>query len=327
MRERHSAADIIAPLVTVSENDGDTLFVLIDHAEAANTILNATMTQFDSNPWGELYEGTTFVVLFQGGFSIVHIIACILCVQRIMYWRDHDRRKVMYAHVPVTILSLELAGNVVRLFYIAYDPLRSQGRLSFLAGDILQSVTAPWAFLSTILIVLFWQEVLFTDSTGDTKREVQFLPRMKGFFYTVAVALIGLDLTLSILVGTFRAPVWFFQLVSIFYLVVNTAMAIFMIVVGLRVIKRFRQEVYIRTADIPLEERGKRQTVLERQATGRIHRMTHRIIVSCIGMIILSLSLLCFIFPFALTPEGYVIVWACILIAIQMTSYAQILTL
>jgi len=220
------------------------------------------------------------------------------------YWRF--QRSSTFALV---CLFVEAITNLVRAVYCIVDPFLSQNIFSFQVHRMLVTVTFPWSVGTSLLIALYWAESI----TRLTPVRIGFLSRYKVHFIAILVLFILLELFGSI-VHAFRLT---FIRISIVF-AVSTAgvcaqllVALLFLYYGSKVLKFLRMDVELIATNTDMHR-------------SRLRRMTNRIIVSGIGMIVFIVSAAFGGTSLFNTPYGYFSIFAGAYLGLQITSIMQI---
>jgi hypothetical protein len=196
--------------------------------------INVTINGWAPNPWD---------VLQSPGFLAWQIILLVLTAAELLYIVYkltliivHGQKKKI--KMAVTICVLEMAGTILRLIYVAVDPLGATRLLPYLWDQILQTIYFPFGVASNLLYLFCWQEIL----TMKNMKVSPFLSKLLVPFIIVSVFLFLLDLAGGITRGV-NLPQYYTvigMVESIVYTCILLALAAWTIVIAGRVFKHFQ---------------------------------------------------------------------------------------
>jgi hypothetical protein len=196
--------------------------------------INVTINGWAPNPWD---------VLQSPGFLAWQILLLILTAAELLYIVYKLTVIIVYGQrkkikMAVTICVLEMAGTILRLVYIAVDPLDATRLIPYLWNQVLQTIYFPFGVASNLLFLFCWQEIL----TMKNMKVSPFLSKLLVPFIVVSIFLFLVDLAGGITRGS-NLPQYsiILEVVEVFfYTCILLALAIWTFVIAGRVFKHFR---------------------------------------------------------------------------------------
>eukprot|EP00499_Haloplacidia_sp_CaronLabIsolate_P013113 CAMPEP_0196771092 /NCGR_PEP_ID=MMETSP1104-20130614/1497_1 /TAXON_ID=33652 /ORGANISM="Cafeteria sp., Strain Caron Lab Isolate" /LENGTH=575 /DNA_ID=CAMNT_0042141209 /DNA_START=145 /DNA_END=1869 /DNA_ORIENTATION=+ len=200
--------------------------------------------------------------------------------------------------LPILVLSLETLGGALRFAYLAVDPMWLTHVYNRLQNQVLFSASFPYAFMSTLLIVVFWRANIVLHVPEGTA----FL-RHKWIILVSAVGLVAFETVSAILRGLFYADVFFQFLNAGIYVVVQFVLALVFIGYGFIVITRRRRTLVRirRRSSVLQDERSKKgehrlsreEEVLQARTRQlrQVIRLSSFVVASAVNMLVFTVCL------------------------------------
>lgn len=223
---------LTAPMVELNENDANTVQQIMNSVKKNGSII-VTISSGDHNVWAPLFRSTWFI-LFRVYMCALSAVGVYLASTRLFRWRSAHLRGVHVSRIAVVCLLIEGVSNLTRLVYFAIDPLFSGQIIPYLPSRILLTITGPLGFITTVLIALFWAQILKSRTFAGS-----FLTKMKWPFCILSLFLLALDVVVAI----FNAELYFpettvVQLAGGVFFISQLVIAVLFLVLAIRLLKR-----------------------------------------------------------------------------------------
>jgi len=270
---------------------------------SANLTLSVTITSVDESAWGEMYQSWLFT-LCRVVLTIFAVVCCYFATRRFfLYWYWPQKKAIL----PLFCLFIEAITNLLRAVYTAVDPFWSQNIMSFQVSRILAFITVPWSLSTSLMIGLFWAQLLTELTTINAGR----LSRFKLHFIVLLVLFILLEL-LSSMVHAFkptfiRIPIILFT--TLMGVGMQVVVALLFLVHGYRVLRIItRGSVLLRT---------------NKRRASQLRKMTLRLVGSGVGMLLFAFCV-AYAGSRVFSPYVYLFSFYGIYLGLQITSIFQI---
>jgi hypothetical protein len=265
--------------------------------------ITVRVTSGDYNPWLDVADSGVmiFYSVFLGGFALsVIIIALVKFITLVRYRGCH-------LTLPHLVLCFEIVGNADRLVAVTVDPLQLRIVFPFVVNQMLFTTSWPFTILTTILLTFYWHELIYkTDVRVNT-----FLNKLKIPFWIIAVVLIAVEFTISLLRGLAFELGPLIIVVGVVYVVINTTAVIFFFVTGIKITKLLRKGAHLHSRRVR-----------------NLNKTTAYIYVSSIGIII---WIICIVLggltPLFWIPWGYFSLWFIAFFVLIFISLSQVLAI
>jgi hypothetical protein len=153
-------------------------------------VINATVDPFGENPWLAWNETfMPFFSVFLGLFSA--FLIAFSAASLVFKIQSHGTRQKL----PIICLVLIICGNILRLLYVAVDPIFSRQIYPFSATHALWTLSQPFTLTVTILITFYWHDIIH----GLSLNVNQLVGRFKVPFFIVIGLLFFSEISFGIL--------------------------------------------------------------------------------------------------------------------------------
>eukprot|EP01114_Cavostelium_apophysatum_P015693 TRINITY_DN4332_c0_g1_i4.p1 TRINITY_DN4332_c0_g1~~TRINITY_DN4332_c0_g1_i4.p1 ORF type:complete len:442 (-),score=93.43 TRINITY_DN4332_c0_g1_i4:85-1410(-) len=212
------------PCVELGEDDHDRLKEVI---KTDNVTINLTP--------GENQYSKLPLVVFTGAmlpFSVANIAGATY--KLVLFLRAVD---FTFAP-PMTILGLEIAGNLIRGIW-CIDPFYSHKLFNRMANTILYSLGVPFTLAATFLVAYYWQEALRVNQMPNVVRSIQ---KLKIPSIVVIVILFVVEIVTDVWRGSWKTSTALLYATTFLYLFFAISISIFFLVTGIKLIRSLRSQ-------------------------------------------------------------------------------------
>jgi hypothetical protein len=267
--------------------------------------INVTIKGWTPNPWDILQSSGFFV--WQIILTLINAAALLYMVYKLTIIIIYGQKKKI--SIAVTICVLEIAGCLLRLVYIALDPLDATRLIPYIWEQILLTIYFPFGVASNLLFLFCWQEIL----TMKNMKVSPFLSKLLVPFIVVSIILFLLDLAAGVARGL-NLP-QYSNVISIveaiLYISILMTLAIWTFVIAGRVFKHYNwsKEVFSK----------KDKIVYKTSVVCTIIGVTYLLLV--------LLSALSIVKSLYGNPVDYVVVWFFLLFFFTSRGFLQVFVL
>eukprot|EP01122_Echinamoeba_exundans_P010909 TRINITY_DN418_c0_g1_i4.p1 TRINITY_DN418_c0_g1~~TRINITY_DN418_c0_g1_i4.p1 ORF type:complete len:361 (+),score=46.80 TRINITY_DN418_c0_g1_i4:53-1135(+) len=189
-RTSHSPGSENVTLAEMGVYDAYTASAIIKNISIEyNISMFVNLTLDDPSLWMEYKKGAP-MILWSIFFSSLSAGVAVLSLMKLIAF---VRRQGPRLSVAQMCLALAYVANMLRLIYAAVDPLFCGRFFLFPEAHVLSTITFPANMISTLLIALYWGEMLKANAVQVTL----FLTRLKWPFAAISVIIIALEFTIS----------------------------------------------------------------------------------------------------------------------------------
>lgn len=271
-----------------------------------NISMYVNMTLEDPNRWLEFKRGapmllwSIFFAALSGGVAVLSMMKLIAFV----------RRQGPRVSVAQMCLLLAYIANMLRLIYAAVDPLWCGRFFLFPEAHVLSTITFPANLISTLLIALYWGEMLKANAVQVTL----FLTRLRWPFAAISIIIIALEFTISGLRATHSSSLVMVYVGSAVYFAVIFIISIIFFVFGGMVL---------------------RQLLISRRAAGSGHKRIKSSLIKATALVIVCGFFNCmwlvgecltFVWYIFYEIAGFHWAWTLIYFGMIGVSYSQVLS-
>jgi hypothetical protein len=272
-----------------------------------NETVSATLNPNGENPWK--HTNDTWMIFVQISLTLFTVANLSLAIWRLV---EHVKADGCHTRLPQACLGLIITGNIIRLIYVAVDPLWSRAIYPLPLEHLLWTLSHPFSLAVTILITFYWHDVMHGMSLNIN----QMLGRFKIPFIVVIVILFGIEIGFGItraLISVTGVPVAIMIVVnSIIYSIVCFGFAIFFFVTAAKLMRILNKKSH--------GEKSKRARTLR--------RMTTRVVV--IGACLLSHVIIFVLLAntsLSVVPSSSAVIWFFSFLILCVQDLFQILAL
>jgi hypothetical protein len=224
LRDGSDISDITIPVWDVGYLD---FLDVINYMQSNNTNITVIveMDYDDPSAWEAVYATPAYPIYSAvlGAYALA--VAILAAYKLSTYMKAFGAQ----ATIPQICLWIEIFGNLERVVYHTVDPLWSRFVFPLMAGHILLTISVPVFSTTSLLITLYWKELLSSRQT----KAISFLKRMQIPFYVIVSVIWAFEFVLGILRGVGQGPIGTLTVViSVFYGVVALFTSIFFIHYG-----------------------------------------------------------------------------------------------
>jgi len=218
---------VVIPVVEVGLTDGISIFTSLLN----NVTFLVNITDSDEHAWEIVFHSAWQV--FPAFLTVIGFICMLFAM-----WKLYTFVKVNGWELSIAQFSLivEILVNLFRVIYTAVDPFFSRHIFWYTTSLILMEMTVPWTIINTLLVCLYWHELMADQSF----KSAIFLRYMKIPFLIIALFLIAFQIGGGVMMAEFGI----YGLAGIdgvlatygTFLVFNVLITIFLLVTGSRIL-------------------------------------------------------------------------------------------
>lgn len=281
------------PILVVEIGSLDTIELRkICQSRAANESVMAVVERGDTNEWNVLRKGAFIAAFRIVGASLAAICCAVSLTKLIAFWRVEGLR----ATTPQLILALHCLASLLRLAYLALDPIYAGLLFNGVAAHMMATITFPFYPISTLLLILTWKEAV----DESLSRFAVFLPKLKIPFAILSVILMSAELIASSLRAARAVSIaGSTAVLSILYVAVLGLLTFCFFFMGVRVL--------LRLAALSVDD----SSVAAKTYRGRLIRLAVLLVLNSLCS---SLYIVGFIMAsveyFAYSPVGFHVCWS-----------------
>jgi hypothetical protein len=203
------------------------------------TTITGILTPGD-NVWADV-NNSGWTIAWQVVLASCSLVNIIVALSRLIFFTIHSKTFQSYL-LPKVVTSLTLIANVIRLIFVAVDPLGMRRVRSFYCEHVFRTLSLDFTAACVVIIIFYWNEQL-----TYVQMNVTFVRKLQVPLIVAIVLIFALEATAQII----RAELPLFSLASIIngipYLLMATPLAIFYIVTASRVLRATKKSKKLTT--------------------------------------------------------------------------------